>query len=64
MTKLAADKSLVRETVASYRGRALVVELHAKYVRLWPKGTTQSVNVSYDSLYENALLREAKLLQR
>lgn len=63
MTKLTGDKSVVRETVVSYRGRALVVELHAKYIRLWPKGTTQSVNVSYDSLYENALLREARLLR-
>lgn len=63
MTKLAGDKSVVRESAVGYRGRPIVVELHAKYIRLWPKGTTKSVNVSYDSLYENALLREAKLLR-
>ena len=61
MTKWSGEKVIVRETAVSYRGRPLVVELHAKYIRLWPKGTTGSVNVSYDSLYENALLREAKL---
>ena len=63
MTKLTGDKTVLRETAVGYRGRPIVAELHAKYIRLWPKGTTQSVNVSYDSLYENALLREAKLLR-
>ncbi len=64
MTKLSGDKSIVRETAIAYRGRPIVVELHPKYIRLWPKGTTRSVNVSYEGLYENALLREAKLLLR
>lgn len=62
MTKLAGDKLVVRETAVCHRGGPIVVELHAKYIRLWSKGRTKSVNVSYDSMYENALLREAKLL--
>lgn len=64
MTKLSGEKSILRETAINHRGRPIVVELHAKYIRLWPKGTTKSVNVSYESLYENALLREAKRLRQ
>lgn len=64
MTKLTEAKTVRRETAAAYRGRPLIAELHAKYIRLWPKGTTQSVNVSLGSLYENAFLRAARLLPK
>lgn len=62
MTKLNYDSVVVRETVATHRGREIIVELHARYMTLRPKGLRQqSVNVSYDVAYENALLRDARL---
>lgn len=61
MTKLTQDSVVVRETAATHRGREIVAELHARYMTLRLKGTRQSVNISYDDAYENALIREARL---
>lgn len=39
--------------------RAICVELHNKFVRLWLKGTKQSVNVPYAEIYTRAAIKQA-----
>lgn len=50
MTKLDGEKPVVRETAALERGRAIVVELHPRYLRLRLKGLHGGVNVDYESV--------------
>jgi len=46
MTKL-GDKSVVRETSATFKDRAVVVEIHPDFVRYRLKGTQQKWDIPH-----------------
>ena len=54
MTSLKPSTALVRETATCYRGRPLLVLLHAGYMTVRPKGTRQAYSVDYRAVYELA----------
>jgi len=62
MTKPGSGK-VKRETDATAfdKGvpRAICVELHNKFLRLWLKGTKQSVNVPYEEIFTRAAIKQA-----
>lgn len=47
-----ATKPVRRESAVVVRGRPLVVELHAAYLTVRPKGTRQAVSVDYRTILE------------
>ena len=62
MTSLLNSKPVTRETLTAYKGRALVATLNKKYLSLREKGRRDTLDVSYDAIYELALkLRWRKL---
>lgn len=58
MTRL--TQPLRRETDALYRGRALVVRLHPRYLEISEKGRRDSVTLHYEAAYECALKLKAR----
>lgn len=60
MTKLTTDSKVARETGAAFRGRPLIAEMHAHYLLLREKGTKNMAMVTYDYIYQTAMIREAK----
>jgi hypothetical protein len=65
VTRIAARKtSLVAETSAVYRGRALVVELTPHFVFLRGKGTRQTVSVPWLAVHELGLKLQARSVAR
>jgi hypothetical protein len=60
MTILRHDAPVTRETAVCYRGRPLVVELHAGYLTLREKGRHQAVALDYAAAYECALRMQAR----
>ena len=63
MTKIASDSPVKRETATLYRGKPLVVELHAGYMTVSRKRERLSVAIDYAAVYETAMkiaAREAK----
>lgn len=56
-----ATRPVVRETSALYRGRPLIVELHAGYMILRPKGRrTERYTLDYGAAFELAAKIEAR----
>lgn len=49
---LASNRTVRRETATTYRGRALVVELHPGYLSIRQKGKRTPVTVDYAAVYE------------
>jgi hypothetical protein len=58
-TKLTHDKPVTRETVAEYRGKPLIVELHPGFIAIRQKRGQDSYMVAYGDLYEYAQRVEA-----
>jgi hypothetical protein len=52
MTRILATRPVVRETGACFRGRALVVEVHAGFVAVHEKGRREGVTVDWLAIYE------------
>jgi hypothetical protein len=57
------ERKVKRETAARYRGRALVVELQAGQLALYPKGTRRRFVLDYEVAYEVAMKIEARARQ-
>ena len=64
MTK--ATKPVKRETFTTYRGRPLVVEIHATYITLRQKGTRRTVTLDYRTALETGykLIARAKAMEK
>ena len=63
MVKIAEQqKRIVRETSSLDRSRPLVVELHPGYVAIWPKGTKESLRVSWGAILDLGRKLEARRL--
>lgn len=60
MTKLIANNPVVRETAASDRGRAIVIELHPSHLVLRLKGLRESHFVAYDALLWRVMKNSAE----
>jgi len=57
MTRLEAGKSVKRETAATYRGRAVIIELHPRHAILRLKGSRERVEIDYLTVLETAWKR-------
>lgn len=57
MTKIETDKPVHRETGYDYKGKPLVVSLHAKYLEIRQKGCHDVVCLDYGAVYEAAMKR-------
>lgn len=60
MTKLIASNPVVRETAASDRERAIVIELHPSHLVLRLKGLRESHFVAYDALLWRVMKNSAE----
>jgi hypothetical protein len=58
MTK--ADKPTTRETYSTYRGRPIVLTIHASYVSVRLKGTRQRLTVDAAAIYSLACKQAAQ----
>lgn len=54
-----STRALKRETPAVFRGRSIVVELHAAHVELRLKGCRYRYTISYRGVFEAAAKAEA-----
>ena len=54
MTKLEANKTLVRETAVLERGDPIVIELHPRYMELRLKGKRAGLTIDYDTILDLA----------
>ena len=59
MATLKNGHVLRRETATIYRGRALVVTLHPRYIEIHEKGRRDSAALDYEAVYETALKARA-----
>jgi len=50
MTRLEGDAHVTRETAAQERTRAIVIDLHPRYLTVRLKGTRETYNVDYEAL--------------
>lgn len=62
MTQIKHDTPVKRETATEYRGRPLIFEAHAGFLRIWPKGLgrTQAYSIDYAAVFEAAGKMEAR----
>ncbi len=51
---------LAYETAVSHRGKPLVIELHAGYMHIEPKGSRHGYDVAYQTIYERAAAAAAE----
>jgi hypothetical protein len=54
VTTIEPGKSITRKTAVSIRDRALVVKLHAGYLKPRPAGTRSSFAIGYEAVYTAA----------
>jgi len=60
MTTTAKGRRVRRETLAEWRGRRLVIELHGFEVSIRPKGTRTAYRASYEQIFKLGAENEVK----
>ena len=58
------NKLTKRETLATYRGRPLVLELHGNYLYIRQKGRRTRYTVTYDQIYTLGARNQAEAERR
>jgi hypothetical protein len=64
VTRIAATRPVIRETGACYRGRPLVVEVHAGFLAMHEKGRREGVTIDWQAIYELGWKMRARMEAR
>lgn len=64
MTELTGSKRVTRAVAATYRGKQLVVTLHAHTLTIREKGRRKGYEVPYHSVFTMGALKQAEAIRR